>query len=266
MRRLYAPRGPLSRVPRSGPVARVLAEHQRLDRDRHGLRGHADAPEIDVIEVPQDYAVDDEDLALDADLVAQDRAQGLSDVAVDHNVYRRALREGVLQPARYPGRERGDALVRRRALPAQRERGLGLALDQVESREVGADGASERVGVDALAAGVVRLQHLQVAPRQKRARVGDVDGVAGELHAVLGRAERGGADALARRQQRPGQGTRVELVAQRQPEQPAHIAEVAGLAAVDILTHTAREHHAVDAAQIGKRLGEEQRADGLGHG
>src|SRR5882672_9595221 len=95
MRRLYAPRGPLSRVPRSGPVARVLAEHQRLDRDRHGLRGHADAPEIDVVEVPQDYAVDDEDLALDADLVPQDRAQGLSDVTVDHNVYRRALREGV---------------------------------------------------------------------------------------------------------------------------------------------------------------------------
>src|SRR5262249_54869744 len=42
---------------------RVLAEDQRLDRDRHGVRRHADAAEIDVVEVHQRDAVDDEDFA-----------------------------------------------------------------------------------------------------------------------------------------------------------------------------------------------------------
>src|SRR5712691_8339978 len=39
--------------------ARVLAEHQRLDRDRHGLRRHPDASEVDVVEIPQYDSVDD---------------------------------------------------------------------------------------------------------------------------------------------------------------------------------------------------------------
>ena len=32
--------------------ARVLAEHQRLDGDRHGVGRHADTAEVDVIEIP----------------------------------------------------------------------------------------------------------------------------------------------------------------------------------------------------------------------
>src|SRR5690348_11103044 len=91
--RLYAPAADALAVPRSGPPAvetfrpaRVLVEHQRLDRDRHGLRGHADAPQIDVIEIPQDDTVDHQNLARDAHFVAQDRAQRLRDVAVHHDV------------------------------------------------------------------------------------------------------------------------------------------------------------------------------------
>src|ERR1700680_4615579 len=33
-------------------AARILAEHQRLDRHRHGVGRHADAAEIDIVEVP----------------------------------------------------------------------------------------------------------------------------------------------------------------------------------------------------------------------
>src|SRR6516164_1518962 len=62
--------------PLAGPrPTRVLAEDQRLDGDRHGVRRHADAAEIDIVEVHQDNAVDDQDLARHIKLFAQDRAQ-----------------------------------------------------------------------------------------------------------------------------------------------------------------------------------------------
>ena len=54
-----------------------------------------------------------------------------------------------------------------------------------------------------------------------------VAGVAGELHAVFGGAERGGADAFAGRQQRPGQRAGVDALADRLAEPAAHVAEVA---------------------------------------
>src|SRR5262249_30100637 len=63
-------------LPRPG-TARVFGEHQRFDRHRHCIRGHANATEIDVIEIPQHHAVDDQELAFDAKLVAQDVAERL---------------------------------------------------------------------------------------------------------------------------------------------------------------------------------------------
>src|SRR5712671_813448 len=62
--------------PLAGPrPARVLAEHKRLDGDRHGVRRHADAAKIDIVEIHEDNAVDDQKLAPYAELFAQDRAQ-----------------------------------------------------------------------------------------------------------------------------------------------------------------------------------------------
>src|SRR4051812_17486929 len=49
---------------------RVLAEHQRFDGHRHGHRGQADAPEINVVEIPQHHAVDAQDLAVHVELLA----------------------------------------------------------------------------------------------------------------------------------------------------------------------------------------------------
>jgi hypothetical protein len=61
-------------------AARVLAEHQRLDGDRHGVGRHADAAEVDVVEVHQGDAVDDQDVARDIELLAQDGAERLRHV------------------------------------------------------------------------------------------------------------------------------------------------------------------------------------------
>src|SRR5262245_59475270 len=55
----------------------LLAEYQRLDGDRHGIGRHADAAEVDVIEVAQQHTIDAEDLALDQEFLAQDRTQRL---------------------------------------------------------------------------------------------------------------------------------------------------------------------------------------------
>ena len=41
---------------------RVFAEYQRFDGDRHGVGRHADAAEIDVVEIAQHHAVDGQDL------------------------------------------------------------------------------------------------------------------------------------------------------------------------------------------------------------
>src|SRR5262249_17744394 len=79
--------------------AGILAEQQRLERHRHGVGRHADAAEVDVVEVAQDNAVDGEHLALDVELLAQYGAERLRDVAVEHDVDRLLRGDGVGQPA-----------------------------------------------------------------------------------------------------------------------------------------------------------------------
>ena len=91
----------------------LLAEHQRLDGDRHGVGRHADTAEVDVVEIAQHHAVDAKDLALDQELLAQDRAERLRDVAVEHDVDRLLVLDGVLEAVADAFRERGDALVGR---------------------------------------------------------------------------------------------------------------------------------------------------------
>jgi hypothetical protein len=45
--------------------ARVLVEDERFNGDRHRIGRHADTAEIDIVEVPQHHAVDDQKLACD---------------------------------------------------------------------------------------------------------------------------------------------------------------------------------------------------------
>ena len=92
-------------------AARVLAEQQRLDGDRHGVGRHADTAEIDVIEIAQHDAVDRQNLALDQKLLAQDRTQGLRDIAVEHEIDRLAPLDRACEAVANAARKGGEPLV-----------------------------------------------------------------------------------------------------------------------------------------------------------
>ena len=119
-----------------------------------------------------------------------------------------------------------------------------MPFEHVEGLEVAADGRGELVGVDRAIEAHRGLEHLQVPARQQLARLRDVHRVTGELDAVFRRTERSRADALPRRQEPPRQAPFVDAPAQRHPEAPAHIVEIALFAAVNVLADAAREHYA----------------------
>ena len=75
-------------------TARVFAEHQRFDRDRHGVGRHADPAEIDIVEVPQHHAVDDQ-IAANVAFVAKKMSERVRHVAVQHDVERQAFWQSV---------------------------------------------------------------------------------------------------------------------------------------------------------------------------
>src|SRR6267143_1497518 len=154
--------------------SRVLAEYQGFDGDGNGLRGHANAPQVDVIEIPEDDAVYDEDFAVDTHLVAENGPEGLRDVPVDHDVKRHALRDGVGEAAPDAQGKSRDALVGRTPLPAQCERRFAFTFDKIEGLEVLANGLSQPIGVDGVVASVGRLHYLQIFFGQQLSRIRDV--------------------------------------------------------------------------------------------
>lgn len=131
--------------------ARVLAEYQRLDGHRHRVGRQPDLAEVDVVEIAQDHAVDGEDFALDQQFLAQDGAQGLRHVAVEHEVERLSALDRGCKPASDALRERRNAFVGRRPLPTQSQRHLALALDQIEGGEVRTDRLRQFMRLDRLA-------------------------------------------------------------------------------------------------------------------
>src|SRR5215470_8897210 len=239
----------------------AFAEDERLDGDWYGVGGHADAAEIDVIEVAQHHAVDRKNFAVDQKLLAQDRAECLGDIAIEHDVDRLFPLDGVGEPMPDAFREGRNALIGWRPLPAQCQGDLALAFDQIEGGEVRFDRFGECRGIDDVLALVGGLQHLQIPSWQQLAWLGDVAGIAGELNAVFGSAERGGSDALAGGEQRPGQCTLVDLTPDRLTQPATHVAEIAGLTAIDIFADAAREHDAVDPAELENRIGEIEMRD-----
>ena len=253
-------------VPRIGALprtARVFAEDQRLDRHRHRVRRHAHAPEVHVVEIPERDAVDHQHLGGHGPLFLQERAKRMRDVAVEHEEDGLRIEQRHGERLDDAARERGKAPVGGRALPAERERHFRLALLQVECLEVAADRLRHARRVDIAGQRNVGLQDLQVLARQERGGIRDVDRVAGELHAVFGRADGGRADALARGQQHIGKLSGIDALPHREPEALAEVAEVARLAAIDVFGDAPREHHARDSLDGLERIGEPQRVDRL---
>src|SRR5262245_57212688 len=67
--------------------ARILAEHERLDRDGDGERRHTHATQVDVVEVPERDAVERQHVGCDGTLLFQQRTDGLCDIAVENQEY-----------------------------------------------------------------------------------------------------------------------------------------------------------------------------------
>src|SRR5258708_15767150 len=105
-----------------------------------------------------------------------------------------------------------------------------------------ADLFGEPVRIDDLVADIGGWQNLQIPSRQKLSGLGDVAGIAAELHAVFRSPKSGGADAFARRAQRPWQRTRIDTRPNGAPEPASHVAEDARLAAPVVLAHPPRHH------------------------
>src|SRR5262249_38054284 len=139
-------------------------------------------------------------------------------------------------------------------LPAQSECDFALALDEIESREMGADRVREPVCIDHLVTDTGGLQNLQVPSRQKLARFGDVAGVAAELHAIFGGPEGGSTDAFPGRRERQWQRPEIDPCPNGAAEPAAHIAEVALLATIDVLADPAGKHQPVDAIEVTDRV------------
>ena len=134
------------------------------------------------------------------------------------------------------------------------------AFHQVVPREGAAQGLRHSRCID-LITKLQRQRHdLQVLARQEHARLRDEGGVAAELHAVFRGAQHRGAYAFTRRQHGPRQRAGVQALAQGLAKELAEVAKVARLAAVDVLAHTARKHHAADIAEVADGVGEQKLA------
>src|SRR5260370_21528681 len=120
---------------------------------------------------------------------------------------------------------------------------------------MGADLFGEPVRIDDLVADIGGLQNLQIPSRQKLSGLGDVAGIAAELHAVFRSPKSGGADAFARRAQRPWPRTRIDTRSNGAAQPASHVAEVALLAALDVLAHPAGKHQPAPAAAVPDPIG-----------
>src|SRR5262245_24194854 len=66
---------------------RILAEHQRLDRDRNRKGRHTHPTQIDIVEIPQRDAVQRQDLGCDRAFLLEKRTDRLRDVAIENQEY-----------------------------------------------------------------------------------------------------------------------------------------------------------------------------------
>ncbi len=181
-------------------VAWILAENQRLDRYRNRLRRQPHAAQINVIEIPQHHAVDHQKLIGDVQFIAQNCAQRLRNIAVEHHKERPTRSDRVGKTARNSLGEATQPFIGRRPAPTQGKRDFAIAVGQIESDQMLADGPSQRVGLDDFLAEVFGLNNLQIPPRQQNAGIGNVARVSAELHTVGGGAQRRRPDAFAGRQ------------------------------------------------------------------
>ena len=160
-----------------------------------------------------------------------------------------------------PASERRKTTVSGRTAPAEREREFRVAFDDIEAAKVVPNGGCDRRGIDHVVQRHGRLDDPQIPARQEHPWTRDVDRVSRQLHAVLRGADRRGADALARREQRKRETPCHQTLANRTSEAAAQVTEIAFFAPVNVLAHAAREHHALDTRCRAERVGQPQSLD-----
>ena len=65
-------------------AARILTEDEGFDSHWHRIGWHPDSPKIDIVEIPQDHAIDGKNLAFDIEFFAQNCAERLRYIAIEH--------------------------------------------------------------------------------------------------------------------------------------------------------------------------------------
>src|ERR1044072_8920274 len=123
-----------------------------------------------VVEVAQRDAVEPQHLRADSPILLENRAHGLRHVAVEDEVQRPAALDAALEREGEPARERGQALVGRRAGPAEREREFTLPFVQIEVLEMLADCLGHVFLLYFFIKRDRRLQHLQGLGREEVSR------------------------------------------------------------------------------------------------
>src|SRR5437899_165599 len=188
--------GPPHMRPLSGSGALGLLEQQRLDDNRYHVGEFDDAPDVDVIKFLELHAVNRDHVGRGGDLVADDAAEALADVAVDQEHQRHALFQRPRQRGANAGRDRMQAPMRGIAAPRERKRDRAFAFLEVGARERAAHGGSDGIRSDVAVGREVARQHRQLLQRQL-VRIGGQDGVAAALDPELRRHARGRPTALA---------------------------------------------------------------------
>src|SRR5262252_5522939 len=140
---------------RSGCGALGLLEQQRLDDNRYHIGELDDASDVDVIEFLELHPVNRDHVGRGRDLVQDDAAEALGDVAVDQEYQRHVLLQRPRQRGANAGRDRMQAPMRGITVPRERERDRAHPFLDAGARERSAHASLGGIGSDFAADGEV---------------------------------------------------------------------------------------------------------------
>src|SRR6202034_4290929 len=177
-----------------------LCKQQRLDYHRHHAGWRDQFADVDEIELLQFHAVDGNELAGPIQFAMQQAAESLADIAVDHQEQQLDALMKWQQRAHHALAGRFEPRMLRVAAPVKSDGDTFMAVE-VDLIEAGTDRVGKLVRIDVARSVQANPYHRHVMHWQ-HIRIGQVNRLAADLHGELRRTDYGGADALARIDQR----------------------------------------------------------------
>ena len=98
-----------------------VGEDERLYRDRHGTRRQSKTTEVDVIEIPQRQAVNDEDLVIERHVLAKYGTEIHGDVGIENDVDGPTVTDATGKTSTNPLGQGLDPLILGASCPTKRE-------------------------------------------------------------------------------------------------------------------------------------------------